>query len=257
MNILIVGLGWTGKKVLAELTSRNHKVDTCSHTDVFSVTKRYDWIINCAGFTGVPNVDACELHKKETLEANTIFPILVHQYATKMGARFAHFSSGCIYQGEIIDVNADPNFFGSIYSISKGASDTYLKNKAHVYRIRMPFTSVHEPKNYLTKILKYATTGKVIEGGANSITDLDEAVKVACDLIEENAPDGPYNLVNNGSVTMHQLMELLNVNPTWYTDEEFAHDTVAKRSNCVIPAYEKMSSVTDALRNAINSLQTV
>lgn len=258
MNILIVGRGWAGNKMWNELLRRNHVVHIISHSEVFKllngVIGKYDWIINCAGLTGTPNVDACEAMKTETIEANAIFPVLLHEASKKMGSRFAHFSSGCIYQGEITSVHEDPNFFGSIYSVSKGISDSYLKDKAQVYRIRMPFTSVNEPKNYLTKILKYANGGKLIEGGKNSVTDLDEAVKVACRLIESNAPDGPYNLVNQGSLTMHELVELLGINPAWYTAEEFAQVTVANRSNCVIPAYEEMSTVENAVTNAIKIL---
>jgi hypothetical protein len=51
------------------------------------------------------------------------------------------------------------------------------------------------------------------------------------------------------------LAELLDIQPTWYTPEEFTKDTVAKRSNCTIPAHEKMSSLEEALRNAIKGLQ--
>lgn len=256
MKILVVGRGWTGKKVYNELLSRSHEVTLCSHSDVFSMlVNRYDWVVNCAGVTGVPNVDACEFKKTETLNGNAAFPIILQHMCQANEIRFAHFSSGCIYQGNIDDVNADPNFFGSIYSVSKGVSDTYLKDKAQVYRIRMPFTNIEEPKNYLSKILKYAKTGKLIEGGPNSITDLNEAVSVACDLIEQNAPNGPYNLVNSGSLTMHQLVDILNINVEWFTDTEFAAATVAKRSNCVIPSYAKMSQITDAVTLAIHSMR--
>ena len=129
-----------------------------------------------------------------------------------------------------------------------------MLNRAQVYRIRMPFTGVNEPKNYLTKVLKYAKTGKLIDSGQNSLTDLDEAVRVACDLIEEGAPDGPYNLVNSGSVNMHELVELLGISPQWFTPEEFEQATIAKRSTCTIPAYKGMSPVRDALMSAIHAL---
>ena len=32
------------------------------------------FVINAAGYTGKPNVDACELHKADTLQGNTLFP---------------------------------------------------------------------------------------------------------------------------------------------------------------------------------------
>jgi dTDP-4-dehydrorhamnose reductase len=214
-----------------------------------------DWVVNCAGVTGVPNVDACEIDKQNTISGNAIYPALLHAACERRQIRFAHFSSGCIYQGNIDSVDATPNFFGSTYSISKGISDVHLKDKAQVYRIRMPFTGIDEPKNYLTKVLKYARTDKLIDSGYNSLTDLDEAVRVACDLIEAGKPNGYYNLVNSGSITMHELMDMFGMSVEWFTDEEFKAVTVAARSTCTIPAYEVMSDVRIALSNAITNLQ--
>lgn len=257
MNILVVGRGWTGKKMIEELRARGHTITVSSHQIALEVLKQntFDWVVNCAGVTGVPNVDACESNKAGTLEGNAIFPVLLYEACKTANVRMSHFSSGCIYTGEITDVNADPNFFGSVYSISKGVSDAYLKDKVQVYRIRMPFTGVNESKNTLTKILNYAKTGKLIDSGYNSLTDLDEAVRVACDLIESGAPDGPYNLVNSDSVNMHDVVELLDVHAEWFTPEEFKQATVAMRSTCVIPAYAGMRPVKDALRDAINKLR--
>jgi dTDP-4-dehydrorhamnose reductase len=157
--------------------------------------------------------------------------------------------------GDIDGVDASPNYFGSIYSVSKGVSDVYLGDKAQVYRIRMPFTGVNESKNYLTKVYNYAKHGKLIDAGENSLTDLDEAVSVACNLMEEHEPNGYYNLVNKGSVNMHELADLMKIDPQWYTPEEFKAATAAGRSTCTIPAYEGMSDIRDALKNAIASMK--
>jgi len=261
MKILVVGRGWVGKKMVNELISRDYIVTTsCSHQSAIREIENssYECVINCAGITGSPNVDACESYKVETIEANVAFPVKLYQACTNPKAyeshriQFVHFSSGCIYQGEIDDVNADPNYFGSIYSVSKGVSDLYLKNKPRslVFRIRMPFTGVDEPKNYLSKVMNYARTGKLVDFGQNSLTDLDEAVKVAVDLIEEGA-SGPVNLVNSGSIDMHELADMLAITPEWYTEKEFAKVAVAGRSTCTIPAHKYMSPVRDALQNAI------
>jgi dTDP-4-dehydrorhamnose reductase len=259
MHFLVVGRGWTGKKVFKELLQRGHVVTFCSHEDAIDTIERttrplFDWVVNCAGKTGTPNVDACELDKQGTIDANAIFPALLAN-ACGWGTRLAHFSSGCIYMGDIDDVDAPPNYFGSIYSVSKGVSDVYLGDKAQVYRIRMPFTGVNESKNYLTKVYNYAKHGKLIDAGENSLTDLDEAVSVACNLMEEHEPNGYYNLVNKGSVNMHELADLMKIDPQWYTPEEFKAATAAGRSTCTIPAYEGMSDIRDALKNAIASMK--
>jgi dTDP-4-dehydrorhamnose reductase len=257
MRILVVGRGWTGNKMSTELSSRGHRVFTSSHDAAIDIlgSIHVDWVVNCAGVTGVPNVDACELDQQNTISGNAIYPALLHDICERRHIRFSHFSSGCIYQGNIDSVDATPNFFGSTYSISKGISDVHLKDKAQVYRIRMPFTGIDEPKNYLTKVLKYARTGKLIDSGHNSLTDLDEAVRVACDLIETGKPNGYYNLVNSGSITMHELMDMFGMSVEWFTDEEFKAVTLADRSTCTIPAYEGMSDVKIALSKAVTNLQ--
>jgi dTDP-4-dehydrorhamnose reductase len=257
MKILLVGRGWTGRKMYDSLLKRGHEVHFISHHEainsilnpsaIFPVT---DWVVNCAGVTGSPNVDACESDRMGTLMGNAVFPIQLSEACEKKGIRFAHFSSGCIYSGNIDSVEADPNFFGSIYSISKGVSDVYLKSRALVFRIRMPFSKLTEPKNYLTKVYKYAKTGKLNNSGQNSLTDHDEAVKVACDLIEEGAT-GPHNLVNIGTIDMEELANLMGLNAKWFTPEEFRSATVAARSTCVIPDCGRMRPIREALSEAL------
>lgn len=256
MRILVVGRGWTGTKVVNELSRLKQEVTAVSHVSVFDIisTHKFDWVINCAGLTGTPNVDACEQNKLATYQANTLFPIELYHVCEQRNIRFGHVSSGCIYQGTISDIHANPNYFGSTYSISKGLSDAYLKNKAQVYRIRMPFTGMNEPKNYLVKVRNYAQTAKLIEGGSNSLTDLDEAAQVIAHLVTTHQPNGAYNLVNEGSVTMHELVDMMGITGDWYTDEEFKAVTAAGRSNCVIPAYHQMRPVKEALTNAIQTL---
>lgn len=255
MKILVVGRGWVGRKVAARINNVGHEATVFAHSHIFDAIERgsdqIDWVVNCAGVTGVPNVDACENDPMGTMEGNATFPIVLQRMCEKHNIKFGHVSSGCIYEGNIDDVNAKPNYFGSIYSISKGISDAYLRNRAQVYRVRMPFTGTLEDKNFLVKVRKYALTGKLFEGGPNSLTDLDEAAIMIADLVTTNQPYGYYNLVNKGSLTMHEIAELMQLSPEWFTQEEFQQATAAGRSNCVIPAYHRMSPVRDAVQNAV------
>jgi dTDP-4-dehydrorhamnose reductase len=104
-------------------------------------------------------------------------------------------------------------------------------------------------------LTKYSNSGKLVEGGHNSISDLDEAVSVASDILERDLGRGPYNLVNQGTVTTHEIAEMLGLEPQWYTKEEFKAVTVADRSNCVIPSYSGMSNVKDALAKRIQTFR--
>lgn len=253
MKVLVVGRGWTGKKVFAELQSRNIDVELVSSAEAFAKVDApdYNWVINCAGVTGIPNVDACENDRPNTMAGNVAFPVLLHQ---RIGgkARFMHWSSGCIYQGTIDSVDAAPNFTGSTYSISKGLSDSYLKDKSVVLRIRMPFSSIMEPKNLITKIDQYAKHGKLYDAGQNSMTDHDEAVRVSIDMLVDDVANGPYNLVNGGSFNLHEIIQIMNLqNVNWYTTEEFREITRCERSTCVIPADSRMGPLDTAFREAV------
>lgn len=225
--MVIIGNGWVGSKLAAILGC-----PTISH----NMVGRYDlsgqdWVINCAGKTGSPNVDACELARAETMDANAYFPLRAYEIATNAGARFAHVSSGCLFQGGPHDEDSPPNFFGSTYSISKIASDQVLKDKALVFRIRMPFGQQDHPKNLLTKLRAYASKGK-LWNGLNSITEIDEACQVMANLIRGHAMNGAYNLVNEGAIETREIAEMLGLKANWWDEDGFAAATACKRSVC-------------------------
>jgi hypothetical protein len=115
----------------------------------------------------------------------------------------------------------------------------------------MPFSSVVEDKNLITKILKYANGGKLYNAGQNSMTDHDEAIRVSIDYLLEDAPNGPYNLVNSGSLDMRDITRILNIGAKWYTTEEFLANTACARSTCVIRADSKMRPVEIAFHEAL------
>src|SRR2546425_13217056 len=57
------------------------------------------FLINAAGYTGKPNVDACEEAKADTLTGNTLLPQTVAHACLAAGMPWGHVSSGCIYSG--------------------------------------------------------------------------------------------------------------------------------------------------------------
>lgn len=253
MKVLVVGRGWTGYKVYDELKANGQEVWLSSHDEALIALKfgQYDWVVNCAGVTGKPNVDACELDPKNTMDGNATYPILLERAVAAAGARFMHWSSGCIYEGKIATAYTRPNFFGSIYSISKGVSDQYLLDKAVVIRIRMPFSSKSETKNLITKLVLYNQNAKLYNAGQNSMTDHDEAVKLSVKFLLDNVSNGPYNLVNQGSMDMVDIAKALNFTPKWFTTEEFKAVTKCSRSTCVIPADNRMRPLSVAFEEAV------
>ncbi len=61
---------------------------------------KVSFVINCAGYTGKPNVDACELDKGNCLDGNAILPAVIRDVCGELGIGWGHVSSGCIFSGE-------------------------------------------------------------------------------------------------------------------------------------------------------------
>jgi dTDP-4-dehydrorhamnose reductase len=209
-----------------------------------------EFLINAAGYTGKPNVDACELHKSECLMGNAVLPGIVGQACADASIPWGHVSSGCIYTGSRPDGSGfsetdTPNFTFrtnncSFYSGTKALGEEVLASfpQAYVWRLRIPFNQTESPRNYLTKLIRYDT---LLEA-ENSISQLDEFVGGTFALWEKRVPFGVYNVTNPGHVTTHEVVELIkktgvsNKQFKFFRDESQFMQTVAKtpRSNCVM-----------------------
>src|SRR3984957_4877440 len=69
----------------------------------FLKSKKPEFVINAAGYTGKPNVDACETARAETLQGNTLLPQTIAHACAAAGVPWGHVSSGCIYSGAKIE----------------------------------------------------------------------------------------------------------------------------------------------------------
>src|ERR1035437_3356599 len=208
------------------------------------------FLINSAGYTGKPNVDACELHKAECLFGNSVLPGLIAQACADAGVPWGHVSSGCIYSGARPDgssfqENDTPNFTFrtnrcSFYSGSKALGEEVLAGVPNVYiwRLRIPFDNVDHPRNYLTKLMRYPR----LLAATNSISQLGEFVAATFACWEKRVPFGAYNVTNPGAITTREVVEHIKksgVCPKDYVffkdEDEFMH-VAAKtlRSNCVL-----------------------
>lgn len=109
-RILLLGsTGYVGSAFAAELQRRSSPFYSLSRKDLeytrFDLlwhhlkTERPKFVVCAAGYTGKPNVDACETARAETLLGNTFFPQSLAQACLATGIPFGHVSSGCIYSG--------------------------------------------------------------------------------------------------------------------------------------------------------------
>jgi dTDP-4-dehydrorhamnose reductase len=209
-----------------------------------------EFLINAAGYTGKPNVDACELHKSECLLGNAVLPGIIAQACESSGVPWGHVSSGCIYTGDGPGGNGfteldTPNFTFrtnncSFYSGTKGLGEEVLAGHPNffVWRLRIPFDGVENPRNYLTKLMRYQ---RLLEA-TNSISELDEFVDATLACWTKRVPFGTYNVTNPGKVTTHEVVELIRASGVcdkeyiYFKDETDFMKVAAKtpRSNCVM-----------------------
>ncbi len=107
MILLLGATGYIGEAFSKELQRRKADFIPLSRKQVdyarfdvlweFLKTKKPAFVVNAAGYTGKPNVDACELHKADTLQGNTLFPQTVAHACAAAKIPWGHVSSGCIY----------------------------------------------------------------------------------------------------------------------------------------------------------------
>ena len=240
--ITLIGHGYIGTYIHNELLFENLEHNWISHTD--SIPTNTDYIINCAGYTGVPNVDACEHNKQKTIQGNVLFPLNLERTTN---VPIMHLSSGCVYtgykDGGWLETDT-PNFNfdnASFYSASKTLAQELLTpymNKSYLMRVRMPFCAENNPKSLLTKLKKY---DKLVDK-ENSISCVYDIAKVAIIFYRQRPDYGIYNLCNTGSTTTKRIADKLGLNKQWFTEEEFKNSVIAPRSNCVLNT-EKLEAI--------------
>jgi dTDP-4-dehydrorhamnose reductase len=211
-----------GVKVLS--VSRAHTDYTAPHIlQRLLKETRPDFLVNAAGFTGKPNVDACEKARAETLLGNTVLPLSIAEACGEHGIPWGHVSSGCIYQGSKgTDPAGNPPGFReedtpnfsfasgtcSFYSGTKAMAEEYLMkgpSNIYIWRLRIPFDHRDGSRNYLSKLLRYERLLNV----RNSLSHLGDFVSSAWATMQRRLPYGTYNLTNSGSVTTSEVVDLI------------------------------------------------
>ena len=275
-SILLLGKGYIGTSLEQALLRNNVKVDSFSRSQLDYTSpvilqkylkdhsNEYEAVINCSGYTGSPNVDACEKNKQACWFWNVIVPRNIVLSSNAFAIPTIQVSSGCIYNGYEKEFTEDdePNFGlfnneSSFYSKSKHACETIFQNcYGYILRIRMPFDGSLASKNYLNKLYKY---GKLISM-KNSLTSTNDLNEFICKFlyVYTQIPSGPINVVNPGAFNAEEITNLLKkydvVNPDWQFIDIEQLGTIANRSNCVLDT-EKLRSYNLELPPAITSLE--
>ncbi len=261
MQIVLIGAsGYIGSELAREIDSRGHfwtKLgrSECDLYDPIALTKVLldlapDFVVNSAGYTGKPNVDACEYDKTNCLAGNALLPGIISEACKNCEIPWGHVSSGCIYTGRRVDGHGfseiDPPNFSfrqnncSFYSGTKALGEEIIgaDRQCYVWRLRIPFSHVDSPRNYLTKVMRYDW---LLEA-ENSLSHLPEFAVACLDCIENQLPFGIYNLTNPGSVKTSDVVQMIQraglVEKTFRFFESEAQFmervAITPRSNCIL-----------------------
>lgn len=273
MYNLILGKGFVGSH-LSQYFKRNnieYKIYSQSELDYTNPTILRNYleannqnikrIINCSGYTGVPNVDACEDTKELCYAYNVLYPIQVVKACHKLDIPVIHVGSGCIYSGydKVYTEEDTPNFGiysneSSYYSKCKHIFETFAKDfNCYIFRIRIPFTDTLTRKNYFSKLLNYDT----LINELNSVTSLNDFDEFIVRFMSTRPEYGIYNVVNPQPIKAEEVVWLLEKhglkNPNWKFIELKDLNTKANRSNCVLST-EKIAKLGLELPDTRDSL---
>ena len=177
MIILLGGRGYVGTAFQKHLEGLQTDFEVVSRKTLdytngellvkFLRERRPEFVINAAGFTGRPNVDACEVAKGECLAGNALLPGVIRSACEAAGIPWGHVSSGCIFTGARSDGSGfrekdAPNFSFrtnncSFYSGSKALGEELLDGaeKCFNWRLRIPFDEMDSPRNYISKMMRF------------------------------------------------------------------------------------------------------
>jgi dTDP-4-dehydrorhamnose reductase len=287
-NLLIGKSGYVGKRFSVVPKLRNNLIsigrDLFNYYDrkllgEFISQNQIAFVINAAGYTGKPNVDACELEKAECLSGNAVLPGIIREVCEDLKIPWGHVSSGCIYSGRRADGEGwkevdEPNFSFrsspcSFYSGTKALGEEVLKgaDNCYIWRLRIPFNEERSPRNYLQKLLNYDS---LLEA-ENSVSHLEEFIQKCVECFEKEVEPGIYNMTNPGSVTTRQVTEWMreegvtNKQFQFFEDEEQFMTKAAKtpRSNCVLDTTKAekagigMRPVEEAMRESMQKMVKV
>lgn len=309
MIVLLGASGFVGQAFSATLQQAQIPFASLSRKDLnytrfdtllgYLQKERPSFLINAAGYTGVPNVDACETARADTLAGNTLFPQTVAHACAAARVPWGHVSSGCIYTGAKIaregrvQVEKDllvpevqrwigqhpeavhgftetdpPNFSFrappcSFYSGTKALAEEAITGigQCYLWRLRIPFDQFDNPRNYLTKIQRYAK----VYNNVNSLSHRGDFARACLDLWQRRAPFGIYNVTNPGHIDTRQVVQMIEriQKPNrpfefWENDAEFYRlGAVTPRSNCVLDVSKLLATgvtmrpVTEAIEDSL------
>lgn len=270
MKILILGNGYLGNRCAqiwgneAILSDKFIKTEN----DVLELLDQYkpDAVLNAAGIVGKPNVDWCETHQIETIDGNTILPIIIAKACQQRNVYLLHMGTGCVFYGEMPRPEgwkesdfANPE---AVYTRSKYAADLVLTTLPNIgiARIRMPIDYIPSPANLIDKLVSFE---KIIDV-ENSVTVIEDMINAFYQLLQKKAV-GIFHVANPGTIKHKEIIQMYEeiVDPNhkneWIAESDLVKLGLAKKkrsnnflqSDNLIALGIKMRPIKEAMRDTL------
>lgn len=213
MKILVTGAGgMVGRAVVEHCAALGDEVfaydreslDITKERRVFKVfdKDRPEVVINCAAWT---DVDGCEFDRHRAGMINGQGPRILAQYSRRFNAAFVTISTDYVFDGRkpegFYTQRDDPNP-QSIYAASK-LNGERLSQIAYARTIIVRSGLIFGPggKNFLSRIIEYADSGKTLKAISDAFGTPTYSVDLAARLRELALRDLPgiYHVVNAGA----------------------------------------------------------
>lgn len=259
MIVLLGATGYIGQAFARELQRRGWAFAALSRKEMdytrfelfldYLHRTRPEFVINAAGYTGKPNVDACETARAETLHGNALFPAMLAHACTVAGIPWGHVSSGCIYSGAkvggtgvppaplrverdlsrpdlraLFDSQPDqfhgftendpPNFCFrsppcSFYSGSKALGEEAVQQSGGGNAYIWRLRIPFDEVDHERNYLSKVQRYAKVYDNINSISHRGDFARACLDLWERRAPFGIYNVTNPGAVSTRQVVAMV------------------------------------------------
>lgn len=285
MKVLIYGSkGWIGKQFV-QLLREAANIEYCHGfaraNEIEEVKKEISLyepthVVAFIGRTHGPafnTIDYLEQPGKlvENLRDNLYAQLTLANVCTSMHIHYTCIGTGCIFEyDEEHSMNTEsaasfqehdePNFFGSSYSIVKGFTDMLMHQYEDTVlnlRIRLPIATMDNPRNLISKIIRYDRVTNV----PNSVSVLPNLLPALLKMMKDGIT-GTINFTNPGTISNSRILELYkkHVNPefVWKTMTIDEQDSMlaARRSNNYLDT-STLESIYSDLLNVEDAVEMV
>lgn len=250
--VVVLGRGYIGSSLEDSMGKahrphyciRRSKLDYHDKLSVRSMLRKIqpEAVVMAFGFTGSPNVDACEDEPERTYDFNCYTPAMIARECADAKVHCIALSTGCIFDGyeKEFTVNDSPNNglgspTASVYCQSKHSFEKEVSNlPLSIVRLRMPYDGRVSPRNYLWKLMQYPS----LLNKMNSKTFVPDLVRLVLRLADHSMPDEQhiYHAVNPLPVGVSELVSMYFDADLYRRDWALVDhiDTKASRSNCIL-----------------------